>query len=195
VTSASATASDQEQKTTESAYFAGGCFWCMEADFEKRNGVVEVISGYMGGETEDPSYEQVASGDTQHYEAVKVRYKAEKLDYKDLLATFWANIDPYDDKGQFCDKGPQYRAAIFARNDQELEAAKASKRALQDAGITDKDIVTKIHKAGPFYRAKEYHQDYYKKNTIRYKFYRYNCGRDERLQEVWGKANLSRIIQ
>ena len=182
------------EKPEAIAYFAGGCFWCMEADFEKVDGVYEAISGYMGGEIKDPAYKQVASGKTDHYEAVKVRYNPDKLAYTDLLAIFWQNIDPYDDKGQFCDTGDQYRAAIFARNDKELEAAKASKKALQKADITDRPIVTQIHDAGPFYRAEDYHQDYYKKNAIRYKFYRYNCGRDTRLRTVWGKADLSEII-
>ena len=177
------------------AYFAGGCFWCMEADFEELDGVYEVISGYMGGEIKDPAYQQVASGKTDHYEAVKVRYNPDKLSYTDLLATFWQNIDPYDDEGQFCDTGDQYRAAIFARNDKERTAAKASKRALQNADITNRPIVTQIRESGPFYRAEDYHQDYYKKNAIRYKFYRYNCGRDTRLRTVWGKTDLSEIIR
>lgn len=182
-------------KPVEIAYFAAGCFWCIEADFEKVDGVYEAVSGYMGGEIKDPSYERVASGNTQHYEAVKVRYNPEKLNYDDLLAVFWQNIDPYDDTGQFCDKGNQYRAAIFARNDDELQAARDSKKALQDAEITDRAIVTQIHLAKPFYKAEKYHQDYYKKNAIRYKFYRYNCGRDDRLNEIWGKADLREIIE
>lgn len=178
-----AIAEEDLSEGTATAVFAMGCFWCAEADFEKLDGVLSVVSGYTGGDLEDPTYEQVTFGETGHYEAVLVTYDTAKVTYDDLLATFWINIDPFDASGQFCDKGTSYRAAIFPRSEAETAAANKSKerrtRELQE------EPVTKILPRATFYRAEEYHQDYYKKNPIRYRFYRSRCGRDARLQEVW----------
>ncbi|MEM1053498.1 MAG: peptide-methionine (S)-S-oxide reductase MsrA [Pseudomonadota bacterium] len=168
------------------AVFAMGCFWCAEADFEKLDGVITVVSGYTGGDLEDPTYEQVTFGETGHYEAVLVTYDTSKLTYSDLLTTFWTNIDPFDTKGQFCDKGTSYRAAIFPRSGAESEAAIKSKE--RRTQILQEEPVTAILPRAAFYNAEEYHQDYYKKNPIRYRFYRSRCGRDARLEEVWGST-------
>lgn len=166
------------------ATFAGGCFWCMEKPFDKLDGVISTISGYTGGHTENPTYKQTSTGTTGHYEALQVEYDAEKVSYEKLLEVFWKNIDPFDAKGQFCDKGPQYRAAIFTKNDKEKELAIKSKEALQAKLNTKETIVTEILPAKQFYDAEDYHQDYYKKNPVRYRYYRYGCGRDKRLGQV-----------
>jgi peptide-methionine (S)-S-oxide reductase len=165
------------------AVFAMGCFWCAEADFEKLDGVIDVVSGYTGGDLENPTYEQVTYGETGHYEAVLVTYDTTKLSYEDLLATFWVNIDPFDARGQFCDKGTSYRAAIFPRSGDETEAANKSKEGRTKE--LQEEPVTAILPRVVFYNAEEYHQDYYKKNPVRYGFYRSRCGRDARLAEVW----------
>lgn len=166
------------------AYFAGGCFWCMEADFEKLEGVSEAISGYMGGYTERPNYSSVSSGTTGHAEVVKVVYDPEKVSYASLLEHFWKNVDPLTPNAQFCDKGPQYRTAIYTNDDMELALARESKQHItQQLGGT---VVTEIALAGKFTVAEEYHQDYYKKNPVRYNYYRFGCGRDKRLKELWG---------
>ncbi|MEP0393012.1 MAG: peptide-methionine (S)-S-oxide reductase MsrA [Erythrobacter sp.] len=169
------------------AVFAMGCFWCAEADFEKLDGVVAVVSGYTGGELKDPTYRQVTHGDTGHYEAVLVTYDESKLSYDDLLATFWTNIDPFDANGQFCDKGTSYRAAIFPRSDSETEAANKSKEQRNEE--LQEEPVTAILPRATFYKAEEYHQDYYKKNPIRYGIYRSRCGRDARLADIWGSSS------
>lgn len=170
----------------ENAIFAGGCFWCMEYPFEKLNGVQSVVSGYIGGKKENPTYEEVSSGDSGHIESVQVTFDDKVISYEDLLKTFWTNIDPLDPQGQFCDKGDQYLSGIFFLNDQQKSSAEKSLQNHQsNARFKGKKIVTFIKLASHFYKAEDYHQDYYKKNPIRYKFYRYNCGRDKRLDEVW----------
>ncbi|MDJ0641704.1 MAG: peptide-methionine (S)-S-oxide reductase MsrA [Erythrobacter sp.] len=175
---------DNLPENQATAVFAMGCFWCAEADFEKVDGVLDVVSGYTGGTTVSPTYEEVTYERTGHYEAVLVTYDTTKVRYGDLLAVFWKNVDPFDDNGQFCDKGSSYRAAVFPGSDAERDAAEASKvEATRQLG---KDIVTAINDRAEFYAAEEYHQDYYKKNPVRYAFYRSRCGRDERLEAVWG---------
>jgi peptide-methionine (S)-S-oxide reductase len=173
-------------KVVAMATFAGGCFWCMEPPFDKIPGVISTTSGYTGGKTENPTYEQVSSGGTGHAEAVQVIYDPAKVTYAQLLAVFWRNIDPHDAGGQFCDRGTQYRTAIFVHNDAQRKEAEESKRALEASGRLKQPIVTAILTATRFYPAEDYHQDYYRKNPVRYKFYRANCGRDARLREVWG---------
>ncbi len=167
------------------AAFAGGCFWCMVHPFEALDGVKSVISGYTGGKLANPTYEQVSAGGTGHLESVEVVFDPTKVGYRTLLDVYWRNIDPFDNGGQFCDRGDSYRSAIFVADDEQRAAAEASKRELEQR--FGRPIATDIRPAGPFYRAEDYHQDYYKKNPLRYKFYRYNCGRDARLEKVWGK--------
>jgi peptide-methionine (S)-S-oxide reductase len=171
----------------EKATFAGGCFWCMEHAFEELDGVVSTTSGYTGGRTENPTYREVSAGGTGHAEAVEVLYNPKKTSYEKLLDVFWQNIDPTAADHQFCDYGNQYRSEIFYHNDEQKRLAERSKTALEHSKPFKEPIVTKITLASVFYRAEEYHQDFYKKNPIRYKFYRYNCGRDQRLRELWGK--------
>jgi peptide-methionine (S)-S-oxide reductase len=173
-----------EQKTA-TATFAGGCFWCVEADFDKVEGVISTTSGYTGGGKANPSYEEVSRGGTGHAEAVKIVYDPAKVSYQKLLDVFWHNVDPLVKDRQFCDHGHQYRTAIFYHGDEQRQLAEASKAAVQ--GRFKEPIVTEIVAAGPFYQAEDYHQDFYVKNPIRYKFYRYNCGRDTRLEELWGR--------
>lgn len=168
------------------AIFAGGCFWCMEPPFDKLDGVVATTSGYTGGTTVKPRYEDVGSGRTGHYEAVRVDYDPAKVSYATLLDTFWHNIDPLDAQGQFCDKGPMYRSAIFPVDEAQRAAAEASKAALDKSGKLPGKVVTQVLPAGPFYAAEDYHQDYYKKNNLRYTYYRWLCGRDSRLEQLWG---------
>ena len=170
---------------TATAIFAGGCFWCVEADFEKLPGVIKAESGYTGGRVGNPTYEQVSAGGTGHIEAVRVSYDPSEVSYEQLLEYFWHQIDPTVKDRQFCDVGAQYRSAIFYAGDAQQRAVKASKAALQKSGRIA-NIYTEIAAAGLFYLAEEYHQDYYKKNPVRYKFYRLNCGRDARLAQVWG---------
>jgi methionine-S-sulfoxide reductase len=167
------------------ATFAGGCFWCTEADFEKVPGVLSAVSGYIGGTKADPTYEEVSWGGTGHAEAVEIRYDPAKVTYAQLLDVFWHHVDFEDPGGQFCDRGDQYRTEIFYHGDEQRRLAEESKTAL-DQSHRFKPVVTKIVEAGPFYQAEGYHQDYYKKNPVRYKFYRWNCGRDQRLAELWG---------
>lgn len=176
---------DIKDANTKTAVFAGGCFWCMEKPFDRLNGVLKTTSGYTGGTVRNPSYEQVSAGNTGHYEALRVTYDPEKVSYEELLATFWPNIDPFDANGQFCDKGKQYRAAIFYGNEEEKKLAEASKKKRQEK--LEFDIATEILPASTFYPAEEYHQDYYLKNPVKYKYYRWRCGRDARLEQVWGK--------
>ena len=168
------------------ATFAGGCFWCMEPPFDELPGVASTTSGYTGGGKANPTYEQVSSGTTGHAEAMQVRYDPKKVSYEKLLEVFWRNIDPLTADRQFCDRGPQYRSAIFYHDDEQRRLAQRSKEALD--GRFDQPIVTEITPAGAFYPAEEYHQDYYKKNPVRYKLYRWNCGRDARLAQVWSRS-------
>lgn len=170
------------------ASFAGGCFWCMEEAFEKVPGVTSVISGYMGGRVENPSYEQVSAGGTGHAEAVEVSYDPQKVSYAKLLEAFWHNIDPVTANAQFCDHGQQYRAVIFYQNEAQQHLAEESKRTIEQSKRFAQPIVTELVKASQFYPAEDYHQDFYKKNPIRYKFYKYNCGRAQRLEELWGPS-------
>ncbi len=169
---------------TKTAIFAGGCFWCMEKPYDEIEGVKGTISGYTGGHTENPTYKSTSTGTTGHYEALLVEYDASKVSYKTLLDIFWKNIDPFDAHGQFCDKGPQYRAAVFSNDENEIKLAKESKQALQEKLKDKATVVTEILPEKKFYSAEEYHQNYYQKNPIRYKYYRYGCGRDKRLKEV-----------
>jgi peptide methionine sulfoxide reductase msrA/msrB len=167
------------------ATFAGGCFWCMEAAFEATEGVVEAVSGYSGGVIENPTYSQVSSGQTMHLEAVQVFYDSKNVSYEELLDVFWRNIDPTDDGGQFADKGPQYRTAIFYHNEEQRISAEKSKGELEYSGIFDKPIVTEIQPYTVFYLAEEYHQDYYKKNVLRYETYKKLSGRQGFIEETW----------
>jgi peptide-methionine (S)-S-oxide reductase len=171
------------------AIFAGGCFWCMEPPFDKLDGVLSTTSGYIGGTKADPTYEQVTAGRTGHYEAVQIEYDPARIGYDKLLEVFWRNIDPVDPTGQFCDKGPQYRSAIFALDEEQRKLAEASKAVLDKSGKLPSRVVTEILPAAKFYAAEDYHQDYYRKNPGRYTFYRWNCGRDGRLQQLWGKPS------
>jgi peptide-methionine (S)-S-oxide reductase len=168
------------------AIFAGGCFWCVEADFDKVPGVIATESGYAGGTLQNPTYEQVSAGGTGHAEAVRVTYDPAKVSYEKLLDFFWHHVDPTVKDRQFCDIGNQYRTAIFYQDEAQRNAAQASKVELEKSGRLPR-IHTEIAPAGTFYPAEEYHQDYYKKNPVRYKFYRTRCGRDGRIDEVWGK--------
>lgn len=170
------------------AFFAGGCFWCMEEVFEKVPGVISVTSGYMGGRVENPSYEQVSGGGTGHAEAVEVSYDPQKVSYAKLLDAFWRNVDPVTANAQFCDHGSQYRAVIFYQTDAEKRLAEESKRTLEQSKRFAQPIETELVMASRFYPAEDYHQDFYKKNPIRYKFYKYNCGRAQRLEELWGPS-------
>ena len=167
------------------AVFAGGCFWCVESDFDQIPGVVATVSGFTGGTTSDPSYPQVTAGGTGHYEAVEITYDSSTVSYEELLTAFWHSVDPTDGGGQFCDRGKSYETAVFVANELERSVAEASRAAAQE--MIDNPIVTPILATGPFYAAEEYHQDYYTKNPIRYKFYRWNCGRNQRVKEVWGE--------
>jgi peptide-methionine (S)-S-oxide reductase len=166
------------------ATFAGGCFWCMEPPYDELEGVISTISGYTGGTKKNPTYEQVSAGTTGHTEAVEIAYDPKKISYEKLLDVFWRNIDPLTADAQFCDSGSQYRSAIFYHDQTQKTLAKASKKRVQSR--FKQPIVTEIVQASEFYPAEDYHQDYYKKNPIRYKIYRYGCGRDSRLQELWG---------
>jgi len=170
---------------TASAVFAGGCFWCTESDFEKVEGVIEVISGYTGGRVKNPTYKQVSAGGTGHIESVKVIYDPSKVSYEQLLDYFWQHVDPTDPGGQFVDRGSQYRSAIFYANDTEKRLAEKSKQRLAASEMFNKPIVTDILSLGEFYPAEDYHQDYYKKNPIRYHYYRYGSGRDQFLKKNW----------
>jgi peptide-methionine (S)-S-oxide reductase len=171
------------QAAQATAIFAGGCFWCMEKPFDVISGVVSTTSGYTGGSVANPSYSQVSAGGTGHVEAVKVVYDPSRVSYEKLLDVFWHNVDPFDGGGQFCDHGSQYRSAIFYSGAEQKAAAEASKAAVQQR--FGKSVATQIRGAGPFYPAEDYHQNYYKKNALKYNFYRSRCGRDARLAAVW----------
>jgi len=179
---------NMNQGRLEQAIFAGGCFWCLESDMDKLPGVVETISGYTGGRKENPTYEEVSAGGTGHAESVKVTFDPTRISYAKLLDAFWGFIDPTTRDAQFCDHGHQYRTAIFYRDGAQKEAAERSREQIEKTKPFKAEIVTEITTAGAFYPAEEYHQNYYKKNPLRYRFYRYNCGRDRRLEQLWGKA-------
>jgi len=185
-----ALAQTQASKPPALATFAGGCFWCVESDFDKVPGVISTTSGYTGGKLDNPTYSQVSAGGTGHAEAVEIAYDPAKVSYQKLLDVFWRNHDPLAKDRQFCDRGDQYRPAIFYHDDEQRKLAEASKKAVQEK-LAPRVVQTEIVKAGKFYKAEDYHQDYYEKNPVRYKFYRFNCGRDQRLEELWGKPDKS----
>ena len=172
----------------EKATFAGGCFWCMEHPFEKLEGVLDVLSGYTGGREENPTYGEVSSGATSHCEAIQITYDPAKISYLELLDVFWKQIDPTDPGGQFADRGLQYRTTIFFHNEEQRRLAELSKEQLNNSGKYGKEIVTEIIQAGSFYKAEEYHQDFYRKSPVRYKLYRKGSGRDQFLERIWGKV-------
>ncbi|MDH5527816.1 MAG: peptide-methionine (S)-S-oxide reductase MsrA [Nitrospirota bacterium] len=174
---------------TAVATFAGGCFWCMEGPFDVLNGVISTTAGYIGGHTKNPTYQQVSAGGTGHAEAVQVRYDPREITYGELLEVYWRNVDPVTLNRQFCDGGTQYRSAIFFHTPEQEAAARASRDALDASGRFDRPVVTEVAPATVFYPAEDYHQDFYVHNPIRYKFYRYNCGRDRRLEELWGEES------
>ena len=176
----------ENANTFEKAIFAGGCFWCMEPPFDKLEGVVSTVSGYTGGHGDNPTYKQVSTDTTGHYEALEVTYDPTKITYKKLLTVFWHNVDPLTDDGQFCDKGKSYRTAIFYLNYEQKKLADESKQQLDDSSYFQIPIVTEILEAKTFYPAEDYHQNYYQKNPVRYKYYRFACGRDSRLNKLWG---------
>ncbi|WP_404473535.1 peptide-methionine (S)-S-oxide reductase MsrA [Vreelandella venusta] len=173
-----------QEQSPASATFAGGCFWCMEPPYDKQPGVSATISGYMGGELENPTYEQVSRGGTGHIEVVQIEYDESQISYEQLLEVFWRNIDPFAVNRQFCDVGDHYRSAIFYSDDEQRQLAEASKAEME--ARFDQEITTDILPAAEFWEAEEYHQNYYEKNPLRYRFYRLSCGRDDRLEEVWG---------
>ena len=174
--------------TFDRATFAGGCFWCMEHPFDQLPGVISVTAGYTGGEKKDPTYKEVSAGETGHAESIQIVYDPTKISYGRLLEVFWHNIDPTTRDRQFCDSGHQYRSAIFYHNEEQRQSALESKEQLEKTKPFKEPIVTEIVQATEFYPAEDYHQHYYKKNPVRYKFYRTTCGRDRRLRELWGEA-------
>jgi peptide-methionine (S)-S-oxide reductase len=179
------TAAAVESKATATAIFAGGCFWCMVHPFDELPGVVSVTSGYTGGHKANPTYREVSSGSTGHVESVQVVYDPAQITYQKLLDVYWHNVDPLDSGGQFCDRGDTYKTAIFYQNEEQNRLAAQSKTAIEKQ--LKHSLATAIRPAGMFYAAEDYHQNYYKKNPLRYNYYRYTCGRDQRLEELWGK--------
>ncbi len=177
------------EQETAIATFAGGCFWCMEKPFDVLPGVMKTVPGYIGGHTSNPSYEQVSNGTTGHYEAIQILYNSKKISYQQLLEVFWKNIDPTNGEGQFCDKGPQYRSAIFYHDNEQKQLAINSKQALEQKKSYLGPFKTTIEQADTFYPAEDYHHNYYLNNPLTYKFYRYTCGRDKQLNKIWGKAS------
>ena len=177
--------SSDKNRQDAMATFAGGCFWCMEPPFDAEPGVLETIVGYTGGHLENPTYEQVSAGGSGHAESIRIIYDPAVVSYERLLYIFWTNIDPLDPNGQFCDKGSQYRSAIFYHNEEQKKLAEVSKKKIEESGSLNGSIVTEIVPSPTFYPAEDYHQDYYKKNPLRYKFYRRACRRDKRLAELW----------
>ncbi|HEY7530731.1 MAG TPA: peptide-methionine (S)-S-oxide reductase MsrA [Gemmatimonadota bacterium] len=175
--------------TVALATFAGGCFWCMEPPFDEVEGVLSTTSGYTGGKVRNPTYEEVSAGGTGHAEALRVEYDPAKVSYRELLDVFWRNIDPLVENRQFCDVGEQYRSAIFYHDEEQRRLAEETKRGIEASGRFDRPVATEIVPAGEFWPAEEYHQDYYRKNPIRYKFYSFNCGRERRLRELWGERS------
>jgi len=178
-------------KAPATATFAGGCFWCMEPPFDALAGVTSTTSGYTGGQTKSPTYEEVSSGQTGHAEVLQITYDPSKVTYDKLLEVFWRNVDAVDGGGQFCDRGPQYRPAIFYHSEDQKRMAEASKQRI--AAQLGQEIPVQIVAAAEFYKAEEYHQDYYKKNPVRYKFYSWNCGREQRLEKLWGKQPVAKV--
>ncbi|CAN5700642.1 peptide-methionine (S)-S-oxide reductase MsrA [soil metagenome] len=176
----------QGSPAVQRAVFGGGCFWCVEEAFDQIKGVVATTSGYTGGRTANPTYAQVSSGRSGHVEVVLVEYDPAIVSYDQLLQVFWRNVDPLTPNRQFCDSGPQYRAVIYYGSERERRAAEASRQAIVDSGRFNQPIATEITAAAPFYAAEEYHQDYYRKNPVRYRFYKFSCGRAQRLAELWG---------
>nr|WP_310622172.1 peptide-methionine (S)-S-oxide reductase MsrA [Pseudovibrio sp. M1P-2-3] len=170
----------------QTAIFAGGCFWCVESDFDKIPGVLSTKSGYIGGTVKNPSYKQVSAGGTGHKEAVEIKFDPDKVSYNELLEVYWHSVDPTDAGGQFCDRGESYTTAVFTTTPQQFQEAKASKLAIEKERNLKTPVVTPITQAPTFYAAEDYHQDFYKKNPLKYKFYRYRCGRDARVNAVWG---------
>jgi len=181
---------DEQNAEVRTAVFAGGCFWCMQPPYDalKAKGVISTSVGYSGGHTEDPTYEQTSAGGTGHMEVIQVTYDARKLSFKDLLSVYWKNIDPFDGKGQFCDKGEQYSSAVFYANAAEKKDIEDSISDLAKQGIKTENIVTKVLPLTTYYVAEDYHQSYYEKNPVRYNYYRLQCGRDARLKQVWGSS-------
>jgi peptide-methionine (S)-S-oxide reductase len=192
---AATSAGDGDAKAAEpelaSAIFAGGCFWCMEPPFDKLEGVVSTTSGYTGGRLAAPTYAQVSAGGTGHFEAIRVVYDPNRIDYQTLLNVFWRNVDPLDAGGQFCDRGDQYRSAIFYETEAQKRLAERSKAELEGPKGFGRAVATPILPASSFYDAEDYHQDYYQKNPLRYNYYRFNCGRDRRLDKLWGDADAA----
>jgi len=182
-------ANPEDLEGLETATFAGGCFWCMEAGFEEAEGVVEAVSGYTGGSTENPTYEEVCTGRTGHYEAVRVYYDPEKMSYSELLGVFWRNVNPTDPGGQFADRGPQYKTAIFYHSEEQRRLAEESKKMLDESGRFTDPVATEIIPVGPFYRAEEYHQDYYRKQAARFRVYERLSGREGFIEENWGETD------
>ena len=182
------TETEAKLKGLSVATFAGGCFWCMEGPFDKLEGVISTTSGYTGGQKENPTYKQVSAGGTGHTEAVQIVYDSNKITYEQLLDVFWINHDPTEANGQFCDKGSQYRPGIFYHDEEQRTQAEASKKQIEGTKTFSEPVVTEVTSASTFYPAEDYHQDYYIKNPFRYKFYRYGCGRDSRLEALWGKS-------
>ena len=180
------TAQAEEDKRGNVMIVAGGCFWCVESDFDHVPGVLETISGYTGGHLADPSYKDMTGGKSGHLEVVAIKLDPNKVSYSQLLDVFWRSVDPTDDGCLFCDRGDSYATAIFATTPEQKRLAEESKRKISTSGLLKRLIVTPVHDAGPFYRAEEYHQDYYKRNPLRYRLYRYNRGRDQRIAEIWG---------
>ncbi|MCK5002164.1 MAG: peptide-methionine (S)-S-oxide reductase MsrA [Gammaproteobacteria bacterium] len=178
-------AEDTAKDSPATATFAGGCFWCMEPPFDKLNGVLSTTSGYTDGQKINPGYKEVSAGGTGHTEAIQIKYDPSIISYKKLLTVFWKNIDPTTKDAQFCDHGSQYRSGIYYHNEAQRKAAEASLKVLQQDKPFKQAIVTELDRASTFYPAEEYHQDYYQKNPIRYKYYRYSCGRDQRLEQLW----------
>ncbi len=179
---------ETRQHNTRLATFAGGCFWCMEPPFDELDGVISTISGYSGGHTQDPNYQQISSGTTGHTEVVQITYDPDKISFRELLEVYWVNIDPTTPDRQFCDQGSQYRSALFYHDEEQKQLIEQSKQTLDKTKPFKQPIVTEIIPFERFYAAEDYHQDYYRKNPIRYKYYRYACGRDKRLQTLWGKT-------
>lgn len=173
----------------ETAILAGGCFWCIESDYEKLDGVLDVVSGYSGGHVKNPTYKQVSTGDSGHIEVVKVTYDANKLNYTEILDYFWRHVDPTRNDGQFCDTGPQYRPAIFYQDENQHKLAMSSVKKTEQSKPFREALKVELIQVSNFYPAEAYHQDYYKKNPIRYKFYRLSCGRDSRVEDLWGKSS------
>jgi peptide-methionine (S)-S-oxide reductase len=185
-----ATTGASAQGKTAKAIFAGGCFWCVEADFDKVPGVISTTSGYINGKTKNPTYKEVSAGGSGHAEVVEIVYDPDKVTYAKLLDVFWRNIDPLVKDRQFCDTGDMYRSGIFYLDDEQRKLAEESKQKVT-AKFAPRMVYTEVTKADTFYKAEDYHQDYYKKNEARYNFYRWNCGRDQRLEQLWGKKESS----